>query len=150
MLGKRGEGWVAIQGLLLLAVFISPLLESYPLPIGLRVLGLLLGVIGGALALAAMLGLGASLTALPKPKAGGQLVTAGAYGLVRHPIYSGVILGSFGWSLLFSSPFGLVLSVVLLIFFDLKSRREERWLTEAYPAYPAYQRRVKKLVPWIY
>jgi len=40
--------------------------------------------------------------------------------------------------------------VALFIFFDLKSRREERWLREAYPEYGDYQKRVKKLVPWVY
>ena len=44
----------------------------------------------------------------------------------------------------------LLLPVLLFIFFDLKSRREEQWLREAYPDYPAYQKRVKKLIPWVY
>ncbi len=150
MLGKRGEGWFAIQILLMAAIFVSPVIESFPFPLWLRVIGAPFLLIGGSLAFSGIFGLGASITPFPRPKEGGQLVTTGAYGLVRHPIYSGIILGAFGWGLLCSSPLGLALSVVLFIFFDFKSRREERWLTETYPAYPAYQRRVKKLVPGVY
>ena len=74
----------------------------------------------------------------------------GVYGFVRHPIYSGLIFGSLGWSLLTDTLLGVGLAIGLFLFFDLKSRREERWLTETYPDYPAYQKRVKKLVPFLY
>jgi len=69
---------------------------------------------------------------------------------VRHPIYSGIIIGAFGWSLLRGSIIALVLSVALLVFFHLKSRREERWLVERYPEYADYQKRVKKIIPFIW
>ena len=38
----------------------------------------------------------------------------------------------------------------LAMFFDIKSRREEVWLAEHFPEYAAYQRRVRKLIPFIY
>jgi len=38
----------------------------------------------------------------------------------------------------------------LLVFFHLKSRREERWLVERYPEYADYQKRVKKIIPFIW
>ena len=38
----------------------------------------------------------------------------------------------------------------LLVFFDVKARREEAWLVAAYPAYEDYRRRVRKLLPFIY
>jgi protein-S-isoprenylcysteine O-methyltransferase Ste14 len=41
-------------------------------------------------------------------------------------------------------------AAALFFFFDLKSRQEERWLAEAYAGYQDYQRRVRKLIPWIY
>ena len=49
-----------------------------------------------------------------------------------------------------SSVLGVILAVVLFIFFDRKSRREEAWLMEAYPGYADYRGRVKKLIPGIY
>jgi protein-S-isoprenylcysteine O-methyltransferase Ste14 len=39
---------------------------------------------------------------------------------------------------------------VLLAFFDLKSRREERWLAEQFEGYEAYRSRTRKLLPWLY
>jgi protein-S-isoprenylcysteine O-methyltransferase Ste14 len=97
-----------------------------------------------------MLALGRNLTPFPKPIEGGELVTHGPYRFVRHPIYAGLIFGTLGWALFRANLLGLALAVLLFIFFDLKSRREERWLCEAYPDYEAYQQRVKKLVPWVY
>jgi len=70
--------------------------------------------------------------------------------LVRHPIYSGIILGSFGWGLLNNSLLTLLLALILFIFFDIKSRREEQWLSEKYVNYSTYQARVRKLIPLIY
>jgi protein-S-isoprenylcysteine O-methyltransferase Ste14 len=45
---------------------------------------------------------------------------------------------------------GAIATAALLVFFDLKARREERWLEEAYPGYGDYRRRVRKLVPFLY
>ena len=82
-----------------------------------------------------VLALGRNLTPFPKPIEGGTLVTSGVYGIVRHPIYTGLILGTLGWGVFRSSLLGIALAVLLFVFFDLKSRREERWLAEAYPGY---------------
>ncbi len=77
-------------------------------------------------------------------------MTEGPYAFVRHPIYGALILGTLGWSLMRGNLLGVLLAVILLVFFDFKSRREERWLVEAYGEYEAYRRRVRKLIPWIY
>jgi protein-S-isoprenylcysteine O-methyltransferase Ste14 len=109
---------------------------------------LLLG--GGAFAVLGIVGLRENLTPNPRPREGGRLVDTGIYGIVRHPIYTGVIAAAAGWSLLAASLPGLGLAVLLAVFFDTKARREEAWLAAAYPAYPAYRRRVRKLVPFVY
>ena len=41
-------------------------------------------------------------------------------------------------------------AALLLVFFDIKSRREEAWLVARFPAYADYRRRVRKLIPFIY
>ncbi len=105
---------------------------------------------GGAVGTWGILALGKNLTAVPKPIEGGVLVTSGPYAFVRHPIYTGLILGTLGWALFRANVLGVGLALVLFIFFDLKSRQEERWLAEAYPGYDAYRHRVRKLIPWIY
>ncbi|MDB5761464.1 MAG: isoprenylcysteine carboxylmethyltransferase family protein, partial [Herminiimonas sp.] len=91
-----------------------------------------------------------SLTPFPRPLPGGELVTTGAYRLVRHPIYSAIIIGTLGFSLASENLLRLVLTGILFVFFDMKARREEQWLQVQYPAYAIYKSRVKKMIPWIY
>ena len=149
----RGEGWVAAQTALLLAA-VAATFAGPTLPARLRGPARLLGALGalggGSLFLAGVLNLGENLTPLPRPKAGGTLVTSGVYGVVRHPIYSGVILAAFGWALLRGRWLGLLAVGTLWLFFDAKASREEAWLAERFPDYPAYCQRVAKLVPGLH
>ncbi len=69
---------------------------------------------------------------------------------MRHPIYSGLIIGAAGWALINVSVITLVYALGLFVFFDAKSRREERMLAAKFPAYAAYQQRVRKLMPFVY
>ncbi len=152
-LGPRGEGWVAVQGVLLVAIFGSSLLRpawSGPARLAGVAIGAGLVVAGITLAIAGLVTLGDSLTAFPAPRPGAELVTHGAYRAVRHPIYGGLILGGLGWSLLAASPLGILLSALLAAFFDLKARREEAWLDGVHPAYATYRSRTRRLIPWIY
>jgi protein-S-isoprenylcysteine O-methyltransferase Ste14 len=100
--------------------------------------------------LAAFFNLGRNLTPLPYPKEDGQLVDRGAYGLVRHPIYSGGLALAFGWALVVHGLLTLGYAALLLVFLDVKSRREERWLCAKFPGYTGYQKRVSKLIPFVY
>lgn len=149
-MGKRGEGWVLLQFILLAVIALAPLVEPVHLPAWLVWPGFVLMAAGGLLGLVAVLHLGENITAFPKPLERGQLVTGGAYGIVRHPIYAGLIVAAIGWALWNTGLVTLALAIVLFFFFDLKSRQEERWLAEKYAGYAAYQQRVRKLVPWIY
>ena len=150
----RGGGWVAVQVVLLAAVFLSALVGlGWPdalEPLAWVVGGLLMAA-GTGLLVAGAAGLGSALTPYPAPRAQGQLQTGGVYRWARHPMYGGGILLALGWSLVFATPLGLVLTLVLAVFADLKSRREERWLEEAYGEYAAYRARTKRrLLPLIW
>jgi protein-S-isoprenylcysteine O-methyltransferase Ste14 len=149
-MGKRGEGWFLIQLALFALIVAAARIGTWPLPGWLVAAGALILAIGGVFGTLGLLALGQNLSPFPKPIEGGQLVTTGVYGIVRHLIYTGLILGTLGWSLLMAAPVGLALFVALFVFFDLKSRREEAWLLESYPDYRAYRARVKKLIPWVY
>lgn len=149
-MGRRGEGWFALQMLLFAVILFAPRLLPAEFPLWLRLLGLVILAIGGVFGTGGALALGHNLTPFPKPIEGGTLVTSGVYRWVRHPIYTGLILGTLGWSIFRSNLLGVGLAIVLFVFFDLKSRREEQWLAEAYPTYEEYRRRAKKLIPWVY
>jgi protein-S-isoprenylcysteine O-methyltransferase Ste14 len=78
-----------------------------------------------------------------------ELVTSGPYGLVRHPIYSGILVGGIGTAVTLS---WLWLAAVLLagIYFVYSATVEERYLTEQFPdGYPPYKRSTKMLVPFV-
>lgn len=154
--GSRGEWYVVMQVVLFTLVGMGPRaapgIPLWPASVATvgRGIGILLVVAGGLLAMTALLNLGRNLTPLPYPKNGSALVQAGAYGLVRHPIYSGLILAALGWAFYQRSTLVLIYALVLLLFFDIKSRQEERWLRNKFPGYVAYQQRVRKLIPFLY
>ncbi len=154
--GQRGEWYVVAQaGLLVLLVFgpttwpgASPWTTDYHW-LG-KILGSLLIVSGVLISLLAVFHLGSNLTPLPYPKEDGELIVNGAYSLVRHPIYSSLILAALGWGLWVSGWLTIGYALMLLVFFDVKSRREEAWLIDKYSEYRDYQQRVRKLIPFIY
>jgi protein-S-isoprenylcysteine O-methyltransferase Ste14 len=151
-LGRRGEGWFLLQLVLFAAIAASGL--GHPVWGGVagtagEALGAVLICCGGVLSLRGVLDLRENLTVFPKPLPGARLVESGAYGLVRHPIYGGLILGAVGWGLFRASPLVLLLALCLALFFNLKSRREEIWLAEQFEGYDAYRSRTKRLLPWV-
>ncbi|MDD2365873.1 MAG: isoprenylcysteine carboxylmethyltransferase family protein [Desulfuromonadaceae bacterium] len=154
--GSRGEWYLVVQAVIFLLLGFGPrgyqLLPVWPYPYSLiaTVSGVVLMLAGTLLALAGTNNLGRNLTPLPKPKRDTFLVVTGAYALVRHPIYSGLILFSFGLGFWLQSWLTLVYAILLLLFFDIKSRREEKWLVDVFPEYVAYRKRAKKLIPFIY
>jgi protein-S-isoprenylcysteine O-methyltransferase Ste14 len=152
-LGQRGEGWVALQVILLVAIVGAGFIGSqWNGPI--RIVGVIAGVgsivSGIGLVTAGILQLRSQLTAFPKPVPGGRLIEAGVFSLVRHPMYGGGVMAAVGWGLAMASPTALAGALVLGVFFDLKSRREEAWLDEQFAAYAAYRRRTRRLIPWLY
>ena len=78
-----------------------------------------------------------------------KIIDAGPYGMVRHPIYTGLLLALYATALDHGTIFALVGVLVLTIAFIVKARLEERFLnTELGPGYGQYERRVPMLVPF--
>jgi len=154
--GAHGEWLVVGQIALIGLVFFGPRTVPgrpawvFPFPHAWPVVGSVFMVVGGALLVAGLICLGRGLTPLPYPKDGADLVQTGPFALVRHPMYSGGIGLAVGWALYVQGWLTLGYVVVLFAFLDAKSRREERWLAEKFPAYAEYQRRVRKLIPFLY
>jgi protein-S-isoprenylcysteine O-methyltransferase Ste14 len=155
--GNRGEYWVLAQALLALGFVLLPVYQLPELKVpagiaqyGLLPISLLLAIFALILFFKGFLDLGNSLTPLPHPRDDSQLVQTGVYSIVRHPIYSGLIIGGLAWSVYQLSLTHFVGTIVLCLFFDAKARREESWLTERYPDYSEYCQRVKKLIPGLY
>jgi protein-S-isoprenylcysteine O-methyltransferase Ste14 len=109
--------------------------------------GAALFVTGGCFGIAGVLVLGRNRTPYPKPKKDSELVQHGIYAQVRHPLYTGVILASLGWALIWQSGPALVPAILLIPFFQAKARCEERWLRTRFPGYSDYERRVPRFLP---
>jgi protein-S-isoprenylcysteine O-methyltransferase Ste14 len=107
-------------------------------------------IVGSGLLVAGLVGLGRGLTPLPYPKDGADFIQTGPFALVRHPMYSGGLVLGLGWALFVQGWLTLGYVVALFVFLDVKSRREEKWLAERFPAYATYQQRVGKLIPFVY
>ena len=154
--GKRGEWYVIAQFILFILVPLGP--RSWPgwqpwsapyLQIG-SLLGVILLIAGGGFIFAGVLSLGVNLTAVPYPKEKSTLVETGPYRFVRHPMYCGGILMAFGWALYVQGWLTIAYALLLVVFFDFKSRLEEKWLRDKFSGYRQYQARVRKLIPYIY
>src|SRR5260221_12937160 len=155
-LGPGGEGWVGGRVVLLGAIGAAGLARVRDEPdlnassVMTAGLGALAILIGAALAIRGILDLGRSLTPMPRPVDANRLVETGTYRLVRHPIYSGLVLAGLGWGIATLSPLAVALALGLFVWLDLKARIEEAWLADRHPGYGAYRARTRKFIPFIY
>lgn len=147
----RGGLWVLAQAVLMLAVLVlAPGCQGHRRQTAGMVCGVILCALGGVCGIAGAVVLGKSLTPLPRPGQQSRLVRHGIYGLMRHPLYTSVLLVALGWALIWGSGPALLAALALGPFFEAKARREERWLREQFPEYADYARRVRRFIPWVY
>ncbi len=148
---RHGEWWVLAQMGLIAAHALppEPSLDAFGLdwPWPLRLSGALVVLIGLAVGAQGALNLGDSLSPLPEPIAGAPLVTEGAYGRCRHPLYQSLLLCSLGVALLLGSLLHVGLLVTLATVLAFKARREERRLCELHPDYAAYRQHTPTIIP---
>jgi protein-S-isoprenylcysteine O-methyltransferase Ste14 len=86
-----------------------------------------------------LLSLGRNIGFIPAQR---RLVTRGAYGFVRHPIYTGTFISLFAFVLRAFSILNLIIAAVLIALLMLRGVVEERFLRED-PAYAAYLSEVR-------
>lgn len=106
-----------------------------------------ISIVAFALAVYGLLYLRRSLSLIPEAR---RLVTGGPYRVVRHPLYAAEILAASAFVLV--SP-GALATAALAPFIAiqlLRSRFEERLLTQAYPEYREYARRTRRLIPLLW
>ena len=113
-------------------------------------LGLFLFVLGLGFAVWARVNIGRNWGTPMSQKAEPELVTSGPYHLTRHPIYSGILLGTIGTSVALSW-FWLIATGLAGVYFIYAATVEERYLAGQFPdTYPAYKRSTKMLVPFVF
>lgn len=152
-LWARGGAWVLSQfPLTALALYAARLGPTIPhaAVVPARWVGAALLLSGATLFLAGLLRLGPGLTPFPKPLPDAYLIQTGVYRIARHPVYGGGVIATLGWALLNGGWLGVLASLGLAFFFNAKANVEEGWLSERFPEYRWYRRRVSKLIPFVY
>jgi protein-S-isoprenylcysteine O-methyltransferase Ste14 len=112
-------------------------------------LGLGLFALGLGFAIWARLHIGRNWGTPMSQKDEPELVTSGPYRLVRHPIYSGILVAGVGTAV--SLNWRWLIPVALAgAYFVYSATVEERYLAEQFPDdYPGYMRSSKMLIPFI-
>ena len=118
---------------------------------GMRWLGALLFVVGGALRLWPVFVLGKRFSGLVAIQPGHRLVTDGIYRNLRNPSYLGMMVIGMGWALAFRSGVGLILVALTLIPLIARIHSEEALLRAQFGSeYEAYCARSWRLIPGLY
>lgn len=118
---------------------------------GVRWLGALLFIIGGALRLWPVFVLGRRFSGLVAIQPGHTLVTDGIYRSLRNPSYLGLMITAVGWALAFRSGVGLLLAAATLIPLIARIHSEEALLRAQFGSeYEAYCARSWRLIPKVY
>jgi protein-S-isoprenylcysteine O-methyltransferase Ste14 len=160
--GEKGRlCWLLARGLLI--VFVTVLFRLRPINAhhhfvdsppffqiqAVRIVGAVMTVLGLVFAIWARRYLGRNWSARPTIQVGHELVTSGPYHLVRHPIYTGVLIMWFGAGLVDVRFFVLFVLIAILVFSRVP--KEEALMMELFPnQYPAYRARTKALIPGIW
>nr|WP_315147284.1 methyltransferase [uncultured Flavobacterium sp.] len=90
-----------------------------------------------------------NLSPFPTPKNNVTLLENGLYKYARHPIYTGIILLVIGFSVYQNSWYKLLISLLLIILFYLKSTYEEERLEQKFPDYKNYKTKTRRFFPLI-
>ncbi|MDX1765944.1 MAG: isoprenylcysteine carboxylmethyltransferase family protein [Candidatus Saccharimonadales bacterium] len=112
-----------------------------------QVLGPIMAVTGLFIGARAAYDLRKSLSVAPRPTPGSSLIQAGIYGYIRHPMYTAVWLTTGGYAAFDGSLTKMIMSAILVVFFVLKSRHEEKLLMARYKDYDEYSKCVGAFWP---
>lgn len=123
----------------------------FPVTVPIAIVGLLAVLTGVAFSIWARLTLGRNWSNSVTVKEDHTLILRGPYRIVRHPIYSGILLGMLG-SALQGGSIRCLLGVLLCgLSYGLKSRVEERFMVQSFGGeYLQYRHKVKALAPFVF
>lgn len=147
-LGARGGGWVLAQFAALFFVIFPPT----AITLAIQVAGIF-AILGGVVLAAAGVGsIGVhSLSPFPVPRRSNQLAEKGAYSLVRHPMYGGLILFATGAAAASASPGRAAAALALFFILENKMILEEKGMRKKHGAkYDEYTSRTRKAIPFLW
>ncbi|MCO6494544.1 MAG: isoprenylcysteine carboxylmethyltransferase family protein [Bacteroidetes bacterium] len=146
-LGTKDIVYVSLQFILFVLYLFNPIILKIVFPFWLHYLGIILSILGLLIAVFAVLQLNKNLSPFPTPVDGSKLIKTGLYKYIRHPIYTGIIVGAYGFALYTDSGSRLSIAILLYILFHYKSNYEEGRLISAFAEYPQYMQSTGKFFP---
>ena len=139
--------YVVIQFVLFAVYILDINFLQFILPEFLNMFSIIIAIIGGFIILIAMLQLNKNLSPFPSPKSNSQLIKKGLYKYIRHPIYTGILLLSFGFGIYLHSTFKIIVALSLLILFYFKTSYEEQRLLQKFADYFEYKKMAGRFLP---
>jgi len=125
--------------------------QLYPVTVPIALVGLFAVLMGVAFSVWARLMLGDNWSNRVTVKENHTLVRRGPYRIVRHPIYSGILLGMLGSALQRGGIRCFVGVLICGFSFWLKTQAEERFMVQSFgEEYLQYRRKVKALAPFLF
>ena len=91
-----------------------------------------------------------NLSVFPNPKKNAEMQIRGPYRLIRHPMYTAVLLFSIAMYFMKPSWYMFVALMFLLVDLIFKLRFEERLLMQKFQDYNTYKKTTYCLIPFIY
>lgn len=125
--------------------------QFFPWKQSLAYSGFALALAGLAIAMWARISLGQYWSDQIVLKIDHRLVRSGPYARMRHPIYSGVLLGVAGSALLVDEWRAMLAFLLLLTNYVIKAKREDQILAQAFPTeFPIHKKNAGFLLPRLY
>jgi protein-S-isoprenylcysteine O-methyltransferase Ste14 len=94
--------------------------------------GVAVMVFGLGIACWARVHLGTNWSGVVTLKEGHELIRTGPYRNIRHPIYTGILIGFLGYAIVGGQVRGLIAMAVVWFSFFIKARREEKFLAQEF------------------
>jgi protein-S-isoprenylcysteine O-methyltransferase Ste14 len=147
--GSTAVAWtfVGIQAILIVLMVFGPRDTGFATDGAVGAFGTIASIAGAIVGVWSAIYLGKGLTPSPLPNGFTDLVSAGPYRWVRHPMYSAVMLFMAGVAARSGSWIVVVELIGLVVLFSIKARWEEDQLAEAFDGYREYAANTPRFVP---
>ncbi|MGN6417413.1 MAG: methyltransferase family protein [Pseudobacter sp.] len=113
-------------------------------------IGLSISAIGATIACTSRHILGRNWSLSVQKKEDHQLIKNGIYKIIRHPIYTGLLLLFIGNALIVGDYRAIIAVLIVFVSLWLKLKKEEKLLTRIFGTkYTEYQNQTKALIPYL-
>ncbi|MDR3642865.1 MAG: isoprenylcysteine carboxylmethyltransferase family protein [Candidatus Doudnabacteria bacterium] len=115
------------------------------------IIGLAIDLVAIAFAIWARITLGSNWSNAIALKENHELVQKGPYGIVHHPIYTGLLFAAFGTAMTIGRLTDYIGIICILVAVLIRIHDEDVLMAEQFPeSHSAYRQQTKKLVPFIW